>query len=147
MKILVPFLSGVLFGRENPVKWGIGVKMSEIFLWIFFFKFIRNFLKFRKISKFIFQKNFAIFTPPQQSKSVNSDIWPTNYTNVARIFQTYPEWPNEEKLLGYGRVPPWVDGTFYRNGPAIYEWGDDQYKHFFDPTGMIQAKVCKIYII
>jgi len=72
-------------------------------------------------------------------RNVNHDSYPTNYSSVARCFQTYSDSPNEQKLEGMGRVPPWVSGTFYRNGPAIYEWGEDKYRHFFDPTGMLQS--------
>ena len=32
----------------------------------------------------------------------------------------------------------WINGNFYRDGPGIFEWGESTYKHFFDPTGLLQ---------
>ena len=37
-----------------------------------------------------------------------------------------------------GRIPPWVQGNFYRNGPGKFEFGEDQYAHFFDPLAIAQ---------
>ena len=38
-----------------------------------------------------------------------------------------------------GRVPAGVRGTFYRNGPARHERGDQRYGHRWDGDGMVQA--------
>ena len=32
----------------------------------------------------------------------------------------------------------WINGNFYRDGPGIFEWGEDKYQHFFDPTALLQ---------
>lgn len=31
-----------------------------------------------------------------------------------------------------GKIPSWVVGTLYRNGPGRYEYGQKEYKHLFD---------------
>ena len=38
-----------------------------------------------------------------------------------------------------GRLPPDLEGTFYRNGPAVHERFGLRYRHWFDGDGMVQA--------
>lgn len=38
-----------------------------------------------------------------------------------------------------GRWPAGLNGTFYRNGPARFELGDERYHHWFDGDGMVHA--------
>lgn len=70
-----------------------------------------------------------------------NDVWPCNYEGVGRLFQTVDEVPEGIELpLEFGsRVPEWIEGSFFRNGPAIYEWGNTSFNHMFDPNGIIQA--------
>ena len=42
------------------------------------------------------------------------------------------------ELETVGNIPDWVSGSFYRNGPAVYQWGDAKFKHMFDPSGILQ---------
>ena len=37
-----------------------------------------------------------------------------------------------------GRLPNDLEGSFYRNGPALHNIGADRFKHWFDAPGMIQ---------
>ena len=37
-----------------------------------------------------------------------------------------------------GRWPAELRGRFYRNGPALFERGDERYHHWFDGDGMVQ---------
>ena len=70
----------------------------------------------------------------------NVDLWPMNYESVGRAFQTYADSRTERKLDNVeGEIPAWIYGTLYRNGPAIYEWGEEKYNHFFDPTAILQG--------
>ena len=70
----------------------------------------------------------------------NVDLWPMNYESVGRAFQTYADSRIERKLdIVEGEIPAWLYGTLYRNGPAIYEWGEEKYNHFFDPTAILQG--------
>ncbi|MFK7830185.1 MAG: carotenoid oxygenase family protein [Congregibacter sp.] len=43
------------------------------------------------------------------------------------------------ELTVTGNIPKACQGTLYRNGPALYQRGDQRYGHWFDPDGMIQA--------
>ena len=38
-----------------------------------------------------------------------------------------------------GRLPPELEGTLYRNGPAVHERFGLRYRHLFDGDGMVQA--------
>ena len=46
------------------------------------------------------------------------DAWPSNITSMGRLFQTTQEHPEQVKLEYLGRVPHWIEGSFYRNGPG-----------------------------
>lgn len=63
------------------------------------------------------------------------DKWPMDYYSMGRLFQTMEQTPEDTKLHLRGWVPDWLHGAFYRNGPAIYEWGEEEYHHMFDPSG------------
>ena len=65
--------------------------------------------------------------------------WPQNSGGITQLFHTMPYYPEAIELEYRGRLPNYISGTFYRNGPGIYEWGDTSYDHFFDPSGVIQA--------
>lgn len=45
----------------------------------------------------------------------------------------------ESLKLVSGALPPYISGTFYRNGPAIHERGGVRMSHWFDGDGMVQA--------
>ena len=53
-----------------------------------------------------------------RDQSLHTDKWPVNIENVGRLFQTMEEKPEKVKLDFYGRVPKWLSGSFYRNGPG-----------------------------
>lgn len=40
--------------------------------------------------------------------------------------------------LVHGRIPPDLDGVFYRNGPGRFELGGERYHHWFDGDGFAQ---------
>ena len=68
----------------------------------------------------------------------HSDFWPPNIENVGRMFQTMKENPDPVTLKYQGRVPRWLRGSFYRNGPGKYEYGNQTFTHFFDPSAIVQ---------
>ena len=68
----------------------------------------------------------------------NTDKWPSGINSSAGLFETMLEHPTSIPLKTQGKIPSWIQGSFYRNGPAIYEWGKSKYKHMFDPNGIIQ---------
>ena len=75
-------------------------------------------------------KNFA--------KDRHTDKFPANIENVGKMFQTMEEHPVPVKLEFTGRVPSWLKGSFYRNGPGRYEFGNASMDHFFDPSAIAQ---------
>lgn len=38
-----------------------------------------------------------------------------------------------------GRLPDGLQGTLYRNGPALFERGGQRYTHWFDGDGLVQS--------
>ena len=69
---------------------------------------------------------------------VNDDISLTE--NVGKAYQSMREIPEpvalETEIIGC--VPKWLFGSFYRNGPGKFEFGNDTFGHLFDPSAMIQ---------
>ena len=43
------------------------------------------------------------------------------------------------EILFSGDIPGWLCGSLYRNGPGMYEVGEDKYKHWLDPLAMLQC--------
>jgi all-trans-8'-apo-beta-carotenal 15,15'-oxygenase len=43
-----------------------------------------------------------------------------------------------DSLIIEGKLPPNLKGRFYRNGPALFERGDQRYQHWFAGDGMVQ---------
>ena len=73
------------------------------------------------------------------TSSWNTDKWPSGINSSAGLFETMSEHPTQIQLkTKNNKIPSWIQGSFYRNGPAIYEWGKTAYKHMFDPNGILQ---------
>ncbi|MEE4660860.1 MAG: carotenoid oxygenase family protein [Halieaceae bacterium] len=51
------------------------------------------------------------------------------------VTQDLPDTPMQVE----GVIPEECYGTLYRNGPALYQRGEQRYQHWFDPDGMVQA--------
>ena len=45
----------------------------------------------------------------------------------------------ELELASGDAVPEWVSGVLYRNGPAMFEIGEEKFNHWFDGQAMIHA--------
>jgi len=71
-------------------------------------------------------------------KPINYDKWPSGIDNLGQLFRSMPDHRDQTPLKTAGDIPEWISGSFYRNGPAIYEWGNSSYKHMFDPSGILQ---------
>ena len=41
-------------------------------------------------------------------------------------------------FVSKGEIPSWVRGSLYRNGPGMFEIGDDKYNSWFDGLAMFQ---------
>ena len=72
-----------------------------------------------KFLSYFLGTSYCHFTSPiNRDQSLHVDKWPVNIENVGRMFQTMEEKPEKVKLDFYGRVPKWLSGSFYRNGPG-----------------------------
>ena len=76
---------------------------------------------------------------PEEKFESDYDVWPVDITNLGRLFQTMRETPDRIKLEPEGEVPAWLEGSLLRNGPGKYEFGNETFKHFFDPSAIIQG--------
>lgn len=56
-----------------------------------------------------------------------------------QCFETRDEEIRVDSLPVAGDVPAWLSGTLVRNGPAQYEVGEEEYRHWFDGLAMLHA--------
>jgi len=58
---------------------------------------------------------------------------------MQHLFDTLKEeQPQLQKLNTItGSIPTWVNGSYYRNGPARFEFGDTSFNHWFDGSALI----------
>jgi carotenoid cleavage dioxygenase-like enzyme len=72
--------------------------------------------------------------PPASTATPGLPDWHLGYTSApANGFEPAP------MRLVYGKVPDGLEGTLYRNGPAHFLYGRDDYaSHWFDGDGMVQ---------
>ena len=59
-------------------------------------------------------------------------------TSLENVLQTQIETPEPVELQTEGDIPDWLSGSFYRNGPGKFEFGEDHFKHMFDPMAIVQ---------
>jgi all-trans-8'-apo-beta-carotenal 15,15'-oxygenase len=57
------------------------------------------------------------------------------HTGFHGLEQEHAGWVDDVR----GRIPPDLEGTFFRNGPGTMEMGGRRYGHWFDGPGMISA--------
>ena len=57
---------------------------------------------------------------------------------MEELYQTVKEQVKPIDAVVEGVIPPWLNGSLLRNGPAMYEVGPEAYKHWFDGLGMLQ---------
>lgn len=87
----------------------------------------------------IIQAALIIGNNAQQPIYNDTANWPQNSNGLSQLFHTMPYYPDAIELEYQGRIPSYISGTVYRNGPGIYEWGNTTYDHMFDPNGILQA--------
>ena len=51
---------------------------------------------------------------------------PNKFELLRSLIKDNPE-PVETKVIG--KIPEWLSGTLFRNGPGRYEYGDKKYNH------------------
>lgn len=57
---------------------------------------------------------------------------------MEELYRTVQEQVKPVEAQVEGVIPPWLNGSLLRNGPAMYEVGPEAYKHWFDGLGMLQ---------
>jgi beta,beta-carotene 9',10'-dioxygenase len=70
----------------------------------------------------------------QSTSYVGPDNFQYDLKNVLRTATPVPE--ATEMKLNFGRVPEWINGHWFRTGPGIYEFGDDEYMGLADPLAI-----------
>lgn len=58
--------------------------------------------------------------------------------NVTKLFYNGRECAEVETKVT-GKVPQWISGCMNRNGPGIFDIGDDTYGHWFDPLALMHS--------
>ncbi len=53
------------------------------------------------------------------------------------IYQSVDEYPTPTEAEIIGSVPKWLKGALIRVGPGKLEWGDYEYKHWFDGDAIL----------
>ena len=43
----------------------------------------------------------------------------------------------DENLEILGEVPDWIDGSYFKNGPALFEIGNERFSHWLDGQAMV----------
>lgn len=46
---------------------------------------------------------------------------------------------NDIELKVSGEIPSWLSGILVRNGPALYEIGNESFQHWFDGQAMLHS--------
>lgn len=56
---------------------------------------------------------------------------------LAPLVASVEETPDPIPTTVRGSIPSWINGSFLRNGPAKFEFGNDRYVHWFDGMAMM----------
>uniref|UniRef100_A0A3B4Z9M5 Beta,beta-carotene 9',10'-oxygenase-like n=1 Tax=Stegastes partitus TaxID=144197 RepID=A0A3B4Z9M5_9TELE len=57
--------------------------------------------------------------------------------SVAPLVSTAEETSDPIPTTIKGTIPTWINGSFLRNGPGKFEFGEDRYTHWFDGMAMM----------
>lgn len=72
------------------------------------------------------------------SASVEASSWPSSKARQTAFGTTPREQFDEPAPVRNGKLPSWLNGCFYRNGPGTFENGTDEgMLHLFDGYGMV----------
>ncbi|XP_070533137.1 beta,beta-carotene 15,15'-dioxygenase-like isoform X1 [Ptychodera flava] len=59
------------------------------------------------------------------------------FRGLGAYVRSAKETPEPVKTSISGEVPKWIDGSLYRNGPGLFEIGNDKYNHIFDGLSLL----------
>uniref|UniRef100_A0A672JI00 Beta,beta-carotene 9',10'-oxygenase-like n=1 Tax=Salarias fasciatus TaxID=181472 RepID=A0A672JI00_SALFA len=85
-----------------------------------------NSLSFNK--NVMLRKNCSVLQRCPQAKGLES---------LANLVSTVEETPDPIPTTIKGTIPSWINGSFLRNGPGKFEFGEDRYTHWFDGMAMM----------
>ncbi|XP_021372548.1 beta,beta-carotene 15,15'-dioxygenase-like isoform X2 [Mizuhopecten yessoensis] len=75
-----------------------------------------------------------LFTVPLTKRALGTTV----PSKMHRLYEgVKDEVPATEGIVT-GTIPTWVNGALYRNGPAMFQIGQDNFKHLFDGMGAVQ---------
>ncbi|XP_078538135.1 carotenoid-cleaving dioxygenase, mitochondrial-like [Lissotriton helveticus] len=57
--------------------------------------------------------------------------------SLAPLFSTRDETPETIPTKIVGNIPKWIRGSFLRNGPGKFEFGNDKFNHWFDGMALM----------
>ncbi|XP_005808562.2 beta,beta-carotene 9',10'-oxygenase-like isoform X2 [Xiphophorus maculatus] len=57
--------------------------------------------------------------------------------SVAPLVHSGEETPDPIPTTTKGTIPAWINGSFLRNGPGKFEFGEDRYDHWFDGMALM----------
>ncbi|XP_069470374.1 carotenoid-cleaving dioxygenase, mitochondrial-like [Ambystoma mexicanum] len=57
--------------------------------------------------------------------------------SIAPLFSTTEETPQPIPTKILGDIPKWIKGSLLRNGPGMFEFGNDKYNHWFDGMALL----------
>ncbi|MED6262814.1 Beta,beta-carotene 9',10'-oxygenase, partial [Ataeniobius toweri] len=57
--------------------------------------------------------------------------------SVAPLVHSGEETPDPIPTTIKGSIPAWINGSFLRNGPGKFEFGEDRYNHWFDGMALM----------
>src|SRR5688500_1785146 len=69
---------------------------------------------------------------PSPASEPSEGSWSRNFQNLSREHGFEP-------LRVEGTIPAELDGTFYRNGPGLFDSFGERYRHWFDGDGAVSA--------
>jgi len=56
----------------------------------------------------------------------------------SRLYKSASELPHPVSAHVHGDIPPWLSGTLLRDGPGLFEFGEETALHSFDGMAMIR---------
>ncbi|XP_069038565.1 carotenoid-cleaving dioxygenase, mitochondrial isoform X2 [Lepisosteus oculatus] len=76
-----------------------------------------------------------LWPAPRQEARCSSSVRGLEY--IAPLVRTVEETPEPVGARVQGQIPAWVRGSFLRNGPGKFEFGNHEYNHWFDGMALM----------
>jgi carotenoid cleavage dioxygenase-like enzyme len=73
-----------------------------------------------------------------ENRGMNDSLYLRREASSWRLgFTSLEDEITDNQLSVMGEIPSWLTGTLVRNGPAKFEVGNQNYRHWFDGLGML----------